>query len=229
MVEKDVEMFLEACELKGLSMKTIGSYEQTLRLFMQHLYKIGIERTENVTHLTIQGYIQEIRRRGKYTAVTNQDARNYPENRPDYGKQVSDVTINNYLRNLRVFFNWCVDEDIFKKEVTKMDEMMNMNETTMENETSVEVVPEENVQMIDNEETSSNGSGIGLAVGAVGLVAAVGYGLYRKHKAKKQNKDEEKPKTKKKIVWQKPWKLENVDSAQVDVPDEDVEETSEEK
>ena len=59
--------------------------------------------------------------------------------------------------------------------------------------------------MIDNEETSSNGSGIGLAVGAVGLVAAVGYGLYRKHKAKKQNKDEEKPKTKKKIVWQKPW------------------------
>ena len=94
-----------------------------------------------------------------------------------------------------------------------MDEMMNMNETTMENETSVEVVPEENVQMIDNEETSSNGSGIGLAVGAVGLVAAVGYGLYRKHKA----------------VWQKPWKIENVDSAQVDVPDEDVEETSEEK
>ena len=41
-----------------------------------------------------------------------------------------------------------------------MDEMTNMNETTMENETSVEVVPEENVQMIDNEETSSNGSGI---------------------------------------------------------------------
>ena len=75
-----------------------------------------------------------------------------------------------------------------------MDEMTNMNETTMENETSVEVVPEENVQMIDNEETSSNGSGFGLAVGAVGLVAAVGYGLYRKHKAKKQSKDEEKPK-----------------------------------
>lgn len=98
-----------------------------------------------------------------------------------------------------------------------MDEMTNMNETTMENETSVEVVPEENVQMIDNEETSSNGSGIGLAVGAVGLVAAVGYGLYRKHK------------TKKKIVWQKPWKIEEADSAQVDVPDEDVEETSEEK
>lgn len=34
MAEKDVEMFLEACELKGLSMKTIGSYEQTMRLFI---------------------------------------------------------------------------------------------------------------------------------------------------------------------------------------------------
>lgn len=109
-----------------------------------------------------------------------------------------------------------------------MDEMTNMNETTMENETSVEVVPEENVQMIDNEETSSNGSGFGLAVGAVGLVAAVGYGLYRKHKAKKQSKDEEKPKTKK-IVWQKPWKIEEADSAQENVPVEDVKETSEEK
>lgn len=109
-----------------------------------------------------------------------------------------------------------------------MDEMMNMNETTMENETSAEVVPEKNVQMIDNEETSSNGSGFGLAVGAVGLVAAVGYGLYRKHKAKKQNKDEEKPRTKK-IIWQKPWKIEEADSAQENVPVEDIEETSEEK
>ena len=53
----------------------------------------------------------------------------------------------------------------------------------------------------------------------------------RKGGAKTDKKDgsNQKPKTKKKIVWQKPWKIENVDSAQVDVPDEDVEETSEEK
>lgn len=57
MVEKDVEMFLEACELKGLSMKTIGSYEQTLRLLMQYLYKNGIERTEDVTYMMVQNYI----------------------------------------------------------------------------------------------------------------------------------------------------------------------------
>lgn len=36
MLERDVEMFLDACEMKGLSRKTVGSYEQTLRLFVQH-------------------------------------------------------------------------------------------------------------------------------------------------------------------------------------------------
>lgn len=57
MLERDVELFIEHCELKGLSKKTIGSYEQTLRLFMQHLYKNGIERTEDVTHMMVQNYI----------------------------------------------------------------------------------------------------------------------------------------------------------------------------
>ncbi len=57
MLERDVELFIEHCELKGLSKKTIGSYEQTLRMFMQHLYKNGIERTEDVTHMMVQNYI----------------------------------------------------------------------------------------------------------------------------------------------------------------------------
>lgn len=57
MLERDAELFIEHCELKGLSQKTIGSYEQTLRLFMQHLYKNGIERTEDVTHMMVQNYI----------------------------------------------------------------------------------------------------------------------------------------------------------------------------
>ena len=102
-------MFLDACEMKGLSTKTIGSYEQTLRLFMQHLDKNGIADTEDVTHLVIQGYIKEIRTRGKYAITANSENRNYPENRTDYGSAVSDVTINNYLRNMKVFFNWCVE------------------------------------------------------------------------------------------------------------------------
>ena len=35
MLERDVELFIEHCELKGLSKKMIGSYEQTMRLFIR--------------------------------------------------------------------------------------------------------------------------------------------------------------------------------------------------
>lgn len=112
---KDMQLFLDACEMKGLSAKTIGSYEQTLRLFMQHLDKNGIERTEDVSHLTIQEYVKELRSRGKYTTTLNEQSGNYPELRSDYGKDISNTTINNYLRNMRVFFNWCVEEDILRR------------------------------------------------------------------------------------------------------------------
>ena len=37
MFARDVEMFIEHGGLKGLSTKTINSYEQTLRLFMQYM------------------------------------------------------------------------------------------------------------------------------------------------------------------------------------------------
>ena len=57
MVEKDVEMFLEAWELKGLSMKTIGSYEQMMRLFIRFSNEQGIVQTEKVTHMMVQNYI----------------------------------------------------------------------------------------------------------------------------------------------------------------------------
>lgn len=105
MLARDIEMFIEHCGLKGLSTKTINSYEQTLRLFMQYMDEQGILLTEKITHLAIQGYIKSIKERGKYTVTTNPNSGNYPDRRVDFGKRVSDVTINNYLRNLRVFFN----------------------------------------------------------------------------------------------------------------------------
>lgn len=57
MLERDVELFIEHCELKGLSKKTIGSYEQTLRLFIRFSNEQGIVQTEKVTHMMVQNYI----------------------------------------------------------------------------------------------------------------------------------------------------------------------------
>ena len=46
MFARDVEMFIEYWENKGLATKTIGSYEQTLRLLMLWLDEQGIAQTE---------------------------------------------------------------------------------------------------------------------------------------------------------------------------------------
>ena len=51
MLARDVEMFIEHCENRGLATKTIGSYEQTLRLLMLWLDKQGIVQTEKITHV----------------------------------------------------------------------------------------------------------------------------------------------------------------------------------
>ena len=77
MLVRDVEMFIEHCELKELSQKTIGSYEQTLRLLMLYLDEQGITRTEKITHLDIQRYVKNIKERGKYTVTSNPNSGNY--------------------------------------------------------------------------------------------------------------------------------------------------------
>lgn len=132
MLTRDIEMFIEHCGLKGLSTKTINSYEQTLRLFMQYMDEQGILLTEKITHLAIQGYIKSIKERGKYTVTTNPNSGNYPDRRVDFGKRVSDVTINNYLRNLRVFFNWCVEEELILRSPVKKGDFVKVERKPLE-------------------------------------------------------------------------------------------------
>ena len=66
MFVRDVEMFIEYCENKELAIKTIGSYEQTLRLLMLWLDEQGVTQTEKITHAVIQDYVKQIKERGKY-------------------------------------------------------------------------------------------------------------------------------------------------------------------
>lgn len=117
MYQYDVEMFMGACQRKGLAMRTMTSYEQTLRLLGLYLGERKIERTEDIKHTHIEGYVDYLQKRGKYTvcAVEDTASPNYPERRTDYARKISPVTINNYLRNLKAFFNWCVDEELIQK------------------------------------------------------------------------------------------------------------------
>lgn len=132
MLARDIEMFIEHCELKELSRKTIGSYEQTLRLLMLYLDEQGITRTEKITHLDIQRYVKNIKERGKYTVTSNPNSGNYQERRIDFGKKVSDVTINNYLRNMSAFFNWCVEEELILRSPVKRGDFIKVERKPLE-------------------------------------------------------------------------------------------------
>ena len=112
-IEYHVEDFIDYCVEKGLSRKTYSSYEQTLRLFAKYLQEEKkVTEVARVNQEMIRDYIKYIRQRGKYTAYANEKSKaaNFPDKRKDYGKKVSDVTINNYVRNIKVFFNYLVDQ-----------------------------------------------------------------------------------------------------------------------
>lgn len=97
------------CDSKNLSKKTMMSYEQTLRLFFIYLQEEKqVADMNKVTETLIREYINYIKERGKYTVVSDKRTleSNKPEVRVDYGKKVSVTTINNYIRNIKVFFNY---------------------------------------------------------------------------------------------------------------------------
>lgn len=116
-IDLEVDDFINYCDYKNLSVKTIGSYEQTLRLFIRYLQEeCSITSTEQVKEQTIKDYLTKVRERGKYTVVANDNTKrfNNPQNRQDFGKKVSVATVNNYTRNLRVYFNYMYDNRLIK-------------------------------------------------------------------------------------------------------------------
>jgi len=110
-----IEDFMLYCVSKNLSKKTMKSYEQTLKLFQLYMEKEqDTKEVDKVDTKQIREYISYLRERGKYTVqVANADI-NRPHNRTDNGKNISMVTINNYIRNIKVFFNYLDEEHIIK-------------------------------------------------------------------------------------------------------------------
>ncbi|UQD52683.1 site-specific integrase [Bacillus methanolicus] len=108
-----LDNFLLYCDSKNLSRKTLASYQQTLNLFLIFLEReCKITSIDRVKPVHIRQYIKYLRERGKYTVVVNEKSKeiNYPDRRNDVGKKISDTTIANYLRNIKVFFNFLYQE-----------------------------------------------------------------------------------------------------------------------
>lgn len=117
-----LEDFMEHCTLKELSKKTLNSYESTLQLFFKYLKEeYMINRIQDVTYEQVDSYLKFTKERGKYSYVSDDRTvkLNYPDMRKDFGNTISDTTINNYIRNMKVFFNYCLERKYIK--VTPME------------------------------------------------------------------------------------------------------------
>lgn len=111
-----IALFIDYCQSKQLRPKTMKSYEQALQLFARWLREeMGSDDVDDVKEPHIRSYIIDLQKRGKYTFCVSDrsKAANHPQNRRDYRQPVSNITINNYLRNLRVFFTWLEGSDCF--------------------------------------------------------------------------------------------------------------------
>ena len=100
----------------------MASYEQSLRLFEKWCRDaMKIDDVALVTEAVIRRYINDLQVRGKYTVCSDDESmgKNYPMRRRDYRQAVSVTTINNYIRNLRAFFNWLEQEGVFRKNPMK--------------------------------------------------------------------------------------------------------------
>lgn len=108
-IDYDIDDFMDYCTAKNLAEKTINSYEQTLRLLSRYLIEVqNVKSAEDTKELHIREYIKYLQDRGKYTVTSNEENKNinFPENREDYGKKIEITTINNYIRNIKVFYNY---------------------------------------------------------------------------------------------------------------------------
>jgi len=114
----EMDRYMSDCHSRNLSVKTMRSYEQTLRLFFRYLSeKHEITKAEQVRSEHVKAYITYCRHRGKYNAVADDASllKNHPDNRLDKGKPITDTTLANYQRNIKAFFNWAYQERIVRK------------------------------------------------------------------------------------------------------------------
>ena len=128
--EWQIDEFMVFCRSRQLREKTMNSYEQTLRLFERWCAEeMNITTVDKVSEAVIRRYILSLQERGKYSFYANDKAKeiNYPDRRRDFRKPISPITINNYIRNLRVFFNWLDRDYILKKNPMRKVQQLKVN------------------------------------------------------------------------------------------------------
>ncbi len=116
----EIDRYSLDCSAKGLSPKTLKSYEQTLKLLARYLLdNFEIDDVKSVKAEHIRAYIRSIEERGKFTVSAEESPVNYPERRVDFGKPVSKTTIANYVRNIKAFYSHLYSEQLIRSNPLK--------------------------------------------------------------------------------------------------------------
>ena len=113
-----IDEFMVFCRSRQLRERTMTSYEQTLRLFQRWCEEqMNIFTVDKVTESIIRRYINDLQERGKYSFYADEKKKetNHPDRRRDFRNPITVTTINNYIRNLRVFFNWLDRDYVLQK------------------------------------------------------------------------------------------------------------------
>lgn len=125
----DVDDFMDYCRLQQLRPKTVFSYEQTLRIFERYMLDVyNITAAAETKEVHIREYVKYLETRGKYTILVDEKTRdtNNPQNRTDIGKPITKTTINNYIRNIKVFYNYMYNNRLIKTNpVTRVKQLSN--------------------------------------------------------------------------------------------------------
>lgn len=114
----EIDRYMMDCTSRGLSVKTMRSYDQTLRLFQRYLEdKQSVNKPGQIKPEHIRAYFTYIRERGKYGAMADDNMANVNGlyNRQDVGRPVSETTLANYQRNITAFFNYLYREKVIRK------------------------------------------------------------------------------------------------------------------
>lgn len=103
-IHEVVNQFLIDCEIRGLTVQTILWYRKKLSIFATKLeleYKVTELEAVRITHL--RQFVQLL--------MGTKSGENNPRV-PTREKPLSAITVRGYVRAIKVFFNWCFQEEL---------------------------------------------------------------------------------------------------------------------
>lgn len=90
--EKAVENFNSSCEIRGLSPRTLENYQTALDTFYAFLKTNNIIYLKDIDIQVLENFIKYL-----------------------HDKGLKDNSINFYIRNIKVFTNWCEERELIKR------------------------------------------------------------------------------------------------------------------